>query len=196
MRLTASKKKRSIQIKKRVGLFIFLFVASVVLLFEHFNEGPFQLDKIKALNDSNSVFMAPDFTLINLKGNREGLGDYRGNVLLLNLWATWCVPCRIEMKSFETLYRRYRSQGLTILAVSIDKNSLDKVKRFVEERQLSFPVLIDKNQKVEKLYPSPTIPATFVINRKGFLVTKVDGAKNWETEETFKAIEFLLKDSE
>ena len=99
------------------------------------------------------------------------------------------------MKSFETLYRRYRTQGLTVLAVSIDKGSVGKIEQFVEERQLSFPILIDQEGLVEKLYPSPTIPATFVIDQIGRLVMKVDGVKNWETEETFKAIEFLLNDS-
>ena len=96
------------------------------------------------------------------------------------------------MPAFEALYRRYRSEGLTVLAVSLDKKADDKVNAFVDEYGLSFPVLLDSDGDVEKLYPTFTIPFTFVIDRAGRVVARVDGAKNWESEETFEAVEFLL----
>ncbi|MCH6580742.1 MAG: TlpA family protein disulfide reductase, partial [Nitrospinae bacterium] len=94
----------------------------------------------------------------------------------------------------ENLYRRFRSEGLEILAVSLDKgSSTDPVQKFVDEYQLSFPVLVDPDGQVEGLYNTFTIPTTYVIDRKGMVVAEVDGAKNWESQETFEALEYLLK---
>ncbi|MFQ5717485.1 MAG: TlpA disulfide reductase family protein [Nitrospinales bacterium] len=138
-------------------------------------------------------YKAPGFALNNLQGQPENLENYRGKVVILNFWATWCAPCRVEMPSFETLYQRYRSEGLTVLAVSIDKTGVEGVQKFAREYQLSFPILMDTGGKAEKLYPSLAIPATFVIDKTGRVVTKVDGAKNWASRETFEAVEYLLK---
>ena len=138
-------------------------------------------------------FKAPAFTVRNLKGQRVQLADHKGKVVILNLWATWCGPCRVEMPGMENLYRRYRSQGLEILAVSLDKGSPEKVRIFADEYRLSFPVLMDSEGEVENLYHTLTIPTTFVIDKKGMIVAEVEGAKHWESEETFKAVEYLLK---
>ena len=166
-------------------------------LVNHYNEEPLELSqvKVKELNDEEKVevgYLAPNFSLINLKGNWENLNDHRGKVVLINFWATWCVPCRIEMPSLEKLYRRFRSQGFTILAVSIDKTG--GIKEFIEQYKLSFPVLIDKEGRAEQIYHSHTIPVTYVISRTGYIMAKVDGAKNWASPETLKAVEFLLTD--
>ena len=97
------------------------------------------------------------------------------------------------MPSFEKLYRRYRSEGVTVLAITLDKNSENKIKSFVDEYGLSFPILLDEKGEVERLYPSITIPFTYIIDRQRRIVARVDGAKNWESSETFEAIEYLLK---
>jgi len=123
----------------------------------------------------------------------EGLDDYLGKVIVVNFWATWCVPCVKEMPSFESLYRRYRSQGLTLLAVSLDKGDSTKVQEFADKYKLSFPILLDTEGVAEKLYPSFSIPFTYVIDKQGRVVARVDGAKNWESSETFEAVEHLLK---
>jgi peroxiredoxin len=198
MKLTDSKKKNSIPIKKYIALFVALFVVGLLFFFEHFYEEPISLSDVQVTEtfeeEKSSVgYRAPQFTLRNLEGNHVSLESFRGQVVVLNFWATWCVPCRIEMPSFEHLYRRYRSEGLTVLAVSLDKGADQKVRDFSEEYQLSFPVLIDSEGKAEKLYPSISIPFTFVIDKSGRVVARVDGAKNWESEETFEAIEHLLK---
>ena len=98
----------------------------------------------------------------------------------------------MEMPSFENLYRRYRSEGMTVLAVTIDKKAKPQIKSFVDEYGLSFPVLLDSKGEAERLYPSMTVPFTYVIDRNGRVVARVDGAKNWESRETFDAIEYLL----
>lgn len=198
MKSTELKKKNSIPIKKYLGLYIALFVIGLLFFFEHFNESPFTVDELHSgahfdQEKSEVGYLAPGFTLRNLQGNRNSLSQYRGQVVLLNFWATWCAPCRVEMPSFETLYRRYRSQGLTVLAISLDKTDSSAVQDFIDQRQLSFPVLLDREGEAERLYPSVSIPFTYVIDQEGRVVARVDGAKNWESEETFKAIEYLLK---
>ena len=98
------------------------------------------------------------------------------------------------MPTFEKLYRRYRSQGLTVLAVSLDKGNSEKVKKFTDANNFTFPVLLDSESIAEKRYPSFTIPFTYVIDKKGRIAARVDGAKNWATNETFEALEILVND--
>jgi peroxiredoxin len=198
--LTESKKKNSIPIKKYIALFVTLFVVGLLFFFDHFLEEPISVGDVKIVEKFDQEkslvgYLAPQFTLRNLKGNRVSLDSFKGQVVVLNFWATWCVPCRIEMPAFENLYRRYRSLGVAVVGVSLDKGADEKVRKFVEEYQLSFPILMDSDGKAEKLYPSVSIPFTFVIDKAGRIVARVDGAKNWESKETFDAIEYLLKDS-
>jgi len=136
---------------------------------------------------------APSFKLRNLHGNLEDLDDYKGKVVVLNFWATWCTPCLEEMPTFEKLYRRFHSQGLTVLAVNLDKGNSKKVKKFADANNFTFPVLLDSDGIAEKRYPSFTIPFTYVIDKKGRIAARVDGAKNWATNETFEALEILVR---
>ena len=198
MKSTESKKSDSIPIRKYVVVYAFLFVAAVLVMVDHYYETPMTIDEVQGVTGtdvekSEVGFRAPGFTVRNLKGQRVQLADYKGKVVILNLWATWCGPCRVEMPGMENLYRRYRSQDFEILAVSLDKGADDEVRKFTEEYQLSFPVLLDAERQVESLYNTFTIPTTYVIDKNGVVVAEVDGAKNWESEETFKALDYLLK---
>ena len=198
MKSNNSKKSIYIVTKKYVLLFLIIFISAILFLLEHFTETPISIADIqtkKIFNEKKSSvgYFAPSFKLRNIKGNYESLDNYLGEVVVLNFWATWCAPCRIEMPSFEKLYRRYRSEGVTVLAITLDKNSENKIKSFVDEYGLSFPILLDEKGEVERLYPSMTIPFTYIIDRQGRIVARVDGAKNWESSETFEAIEYLLK---
>lgn len=198
MKLNNSKKTIYIVTKKYVLLFLLIFISVILFFLEHFTETPISIEDIQTKEIFNAKkssvgYFAPSFKLRNIKGNYESLESYRGEVVVLNFWATWCAPCRIEMPSFEKLYRRYRSEGVTVLAITLDKNSENKIKSFVDEYGLSFPILLDEKGEVERLYPSMTIPFTYIIDRQGRIVARVDGAKNWESSETFEAIEYLLK---
>lgn len=192
MKLTASKGKSFIRLKD--GLLGLLIIVALTLLILRLqspspeNPQP-EANKFKP----QEGYLAPRFSLRNLKGNLEGLDDHSGKVIIVNFWATWCVPCVKEMPSFENLYRRYRSQGLTLLAVSLDKGDPTKVQEFADKHKLSFPILLDTEGIAEKLYPSFSIPFTYVIDKQGRVVARVDGAKNWESSETFEAVEHLLK---
>lgn len=198
MKSTVSKKRDFTLIKKYAAIYAVLFVAAILIMVDHYYETPMTLADVKLppgveTEKSEVGFKAPAFTARNLKGNRVQLADYKGKVVILNLWATWCGPCRVEMPGLENLYRRYRTQGLEILAVSLDKGSSEKVQTFTDEYRLSFPVLLDPDREVESRYHTLTIPTTYVIDKKGMIVAEVDGAKNWESEETFEALEYLLK---
>ena len=197
MKSNNSKKTIYIVTKKYVLLFLLIFISVILFFLEHFTETPISIADIQTKEIFNAKkssvgYFAPSFKLRNIKGNYESLESYRGEVVVLNFWATWCAPCRIEMPSFEKLYRRYRSEGVTVLAITLDKNSENKIKSFVDEYGLSFPILLDEKGEVERLYPSMTIPFTYIIDRQGRIVARVDGAKNWESSETFEAIEYLL----
>ena len=192
MKSTALKGKRFIRLKD--GLLGLLIIVALILLVLRFQKmgNPQQEINFNQLKPKEG-YLAPKFTLRNLWGNLEGLDDHAGKVIVVNFWATWCAPCVKEMPSFETLYRRFRSQGLTVLAVSLDKDRSAKVQEFVDKYKLSFPVLLDTEGVAEKLYPSFTIPFTYVIDKQGRVAARIDGAKDWESPETFKAIEYLLK---
>lgn len=198
MKSTVSKKRDFTLTKKYLAIYAVLFVAAILIMVDHYYETPMTLADVKLppgveTEKSEVGFKAPAFTARNLKGNRVQLADYKGKVVILNLWATWCGPCRVEMPGLENLYRRYRSEGLEILAVSLDKGAPEKVQTFTDEYRLSFPVLLDPDREVESRYHTLTIPTTYVIDKKGMIVAEVDGAKNWESEETFEALEYLLK---
>jgi peroxiredoxin len=193
MKLTALKGKRSIRLKDGLlGLLIIVALVLLALRFQKPGSGNPELESDLGQFKPQAGYLAPRFTLRNLKGNLEGLDDHSGKVIVVNFWATWCVPCVKEMPSFEALYRRYRSKGLTLLAISLDKDGSSKVQEFVDKYKLSFPVLMDTDGIAEKLYPSFTIPFTYVIDKQGRVAARVDGAKDWGASETFKAVEYLL----
>ena len=192
MKLTALKGRSFIRLKD--GLLGLLIIVALTLLILRVQRPSPENPQPKANQfKSQEGYMAPRFSLRNLKGNMEGLDDHLGKVIVVNFWATWCVPCVKEMPSFENLYRRYRSQGLTLLAVSLDKGDSTKVQEFADKYKLSFPILLDTKGVAEKLYPSFSIPFTYVIDKPGRVVARVDGAKNWESSEMFEAVDHLLK---
>jgi peroxiredoxin len=122
---------------------------------------------------------APDFSLPTLKGNFVKLSDYRGKVVFLNIWATWCPPCREEMPSMESLYQRLKGREFEMLAVSIDRQGKEIVGPFVAKYGLTFPVLLDSENKTYKLYGLTGIPETFIIDRNGAVIFKVIGPQDW-----------------
>jgi peroxiredoxin len=111
-----------------------------------------------------------NFTLTDLYGKQWTLKDLRGKVVLVNFWATWCPPCRKEMPDLETLYNRFKGRGLVILAISDEEAS--KVGPFITERDITYPVLLDRGRRVNTLFQIDGIPKSFVYNRSGNLVSQ------------------------
>jgi cytochrome c biogenesis protein CcmG, thiol:disulfide interchange protein DsbE len=108
------------------------------------------------------------------------LADYKGQVVLLNIWATWCEPCKAEMPSMEALHREFSDKGLSIVAVSVDApGSADRIRAFVEEYGLTFDILHDPEGRIQRDYQTGGVPETFVIGRDGIIRRKVWGADDW-----------------
>lgn len=115
-------------------------------------------------------FPAPDFTLDTLEGTPATLSDYRGQVVILNVWASWCGPCRAEMPALQNIYAAHRARGLAVLAVnSTFQDNLADAQAFVQELGLSFPVLLDQQGAVSRRYLVRALPSTFFIDRQGVI---------------------------
>ena len=124
---------------------------------------------------------APDYAVLNVtSGDSAAVRDYRGRVVLLNLWATWCPPCEQEMPSMERLYQEMGPQGLEVVAISIDQLTPDAVRQWAEERELSFTVLHDRTGRIQQVYQTTGMPESFVVDREGVIVKKVIGATEWD----------------
>ncbi|RLB76279.1 MAG: TlpA family protein disulfide reductase [Deltaproteobacteria bacterium] len=136
--------------------------------------------------------LAADFTLTNMQGEQVSLSQYRGKVVILNFWATWCPPCREEMPSMERLYQKYKDQGLVILAVSADENGKKAVSQFLQKTPYSFPILLDSDNIAQNAYGVFRFPESFIIDRNGMVVQKIIGGRDWLSGSTYELINFLL----
>jgi peroxiredoxin len=135
---------------------------------------------------------APDFISENLRGGNTGMADYKGKIVLLNFWATWCMPCRAEMPGMETLWQNYKEQGLVIAAVSVDEGSRGRIETFTKLLDLSFPILLDPESKVSDLYKVSNMPTSFLIDRNGKIISRIVGTEEWTSPEAIQLVEKLL----
>jgi peroxiredoxin len=134
---------------------------------------------------------APSFTLEDLSGKQVSLQQYRGKVVFLNFWATWCIPCREEMPAMEQLQQLFQRQGLVILAVNL-KESPEQVKTFFDQHRLSFLALLDRNGSVSRAYGVMGLPTTYLIGREGTLLAQGIGGRDWTRAEGHALIRELL----
>jgi peroxiredoxin len=139
-------------------------------------------------------YPAPDFTLPDLNGKLHRLAQYRGKVVFLNLWATWCPPCRMEMPGMERLYRRLGGRDFVMLAVSADEGGKDAVAPFVAEMGLTFPVLLDPEGHLSPRYGVTGYPETFLIDRNGQVVNHTIGPADWDEEVVVRNILALIQE--
>jgi peroxiredoxin len=136
---------------------------------------------------------APNFQLRDLDGNVVVLSHFRGKVVLVNFWATWCGPCRVEMPAMEQLYRAFSRQEFEILAVSTDPQGVTVTRPFQQEMGLTFPILHDAEFRVGLAYGARTLPMSFVVDRRGLVRQKIPGARDWIAPEAKELIRTLLK---
>ena len=141
--------------------------------------------------------MAAPFALEDLNGRMVTLGDLRGKIVFLNVWATWCGPCREEMPSIETLYNDFKdNQDFVILAVSQDTRGREAVEPYVEKNGYHFEVLLDPQNKVGESYDVGGVPETFIIDRDGQIVAHHMGAFDWSSADFRAALRELLNQKE
>lgn len=130
---------------------------------------------------------APDFTLESLDGKNMRLSDFRGKAVLLNFWATWCGPCKIEMPWFVDFQKEYGSQGLQIVGVAMDDSSKEDIAKFAQEMGVNYPVLLGKEAVGDEYGGVPALPESFFIGRNGKIVDKIIGLKGKaEIEDSIK----------
>jgi peroxiredoxin len=133
-----------------------------------------------------------DFTLPDLQGQAVRLSELRGQVVLLNFWATWCPPCRAEMPSMNALYKDYREKGFEILAISSDAGSKEIVAPFVEKYGLTFPVLLDPRNVVGSRVGVRGIPTSYLLDKQGRIAGVEVGARNWNRTRGRRLLDRLL----
>jgi thiol-disulfide isomerase/thioredoxin len=143
------------------------------------------------LQTERELMNLPDFEAPLLDGKRVSLQDYRGKVVFLNIWATWCGPCRSEMPSMEIVYQRYKSRGLEILALNLQE-SKGEIETFMRWNRLTFPVIMDQDGRIGNQYGIRAIPTTYILDRQGRVVLRLVGSINWNNPDVFAALDALL----
>ena len=129
--------------------------------------------KVKPVGKNGSA--APDFELKSLDGKQVRLSDYRGRAVLLNFWATWCAPCKIEMPWFVDLQKQYAAQGLQVIGVAMDDSGEETIAKFAQQMGVNYPVLIGKEAVGDAYGGVEFLPTTFIIDRQGKVVDRVFG---------------------
>lgn len=134
----------------------------------------------------------PDFVLPDLEGKPHDLADFRGRVVVLNFWATWCPPCIDEMPSLERLHDALDDKGVAVLAVSVDERFSD-IEKFVNQYHLTLTVLHDEGKKVSRKYQTFKYPETYILDREGILKSKVVGPRDWSAPTVIRDLVDLAK---
>ena len=137
---------------------------------------------------------APDYEVLDLAtGDTVALREhYAGRVTLVNIWATWCAPCRDEMPSMQEAYAQLKDRGFAVAAVSIDEGSVDDIRKFVREFGLTFDILHDRSGRIQQVYQTTGVPENFLVDRNGVIVKRLIGAHNWASEANLALIDRLL----
>ncbi|HEY2986335.1 MAG TPA: TlpA disulfide reductase family protein [Candidatus Binatia bacterium] len=143
---------------------------------------------LEPMKDSSPT---PDFSLPDPAGKKVSLKNFRGKLVLLNFWATWCVPCREEMPAMERLYQQFRSKGFTIVAVDV-KDDPKQALPFLKELKITYPVMLDTDGEVGLLYGAWGLPATYLIGPKGEGLARLWGPAAWDGAGAKQLIQDLL----
>jgi len=137
---------------------------------------------------------APDFSLPDIEGKTVRLSDYRGKVVFVNFWATWCKPCKEEMPSMEILWENFKSEDFVMLAISMDRVTTKKdIPPFIESMKLTFPILTDSWGQTDKRYKLMGVPETYIIDQNGVLREKVIGPRDWTLKDSVATVVQLLQ---
>ncbi len=169
---------------------IILALAFLVLPQVSFGEPP------KGIVPTKIAVAAPDFNLKTLNGGVFKLSSYKGKVVIINFWATWCPPCIAEMPSLEALWERYSDEGLVIVGVTGDMGNVSGVKRSVKNMDLTFPIVLDPKRAARSAYVVGFFPTTYIVGREGKIRSRVIGEVDWNSGDVAEYIAALIDGSD
>jgi cytochrome c biogenesis protein CcmG/thiol:disulfide interchange protein DsbE len=173
------------------SLFAILIIFSVISFSSEINrEDLFSKTGIQAIKSGKK---APNFRLEDLKGKKSELKHFTGKVVFLNFWATWCGPCKEEMPSVEALYNQFKEKDFVFLTISVDYEGVKPVKEYIEKQRYTFPVLIDPKCETLDLFEVKGIPTTFLIDKKGIMIGRAIGPKDWKRPEIILIVNLLIE---
>jgi len=139
---------------------------------------------LNLFSEADERSKAPDFNLEDFNGKHKSLSEFKGKVVLLNFWAMWCPPCRVELPELSEIYTRYKDKGVVIIAISLDEGRDKDVKKFLSDRKITLPVLHGTKKVVEAYGNFLGIPTSFLIDKNGYLNKSFPG---YQPKETFEA---------
>ncbi len=175
-------------------LFLSPLFTIVILLVLHSHaeemEALFEKARIQPIKGEQ---MAPNFSLENIDGKKISLRQYRGMIVFLNFWATWCGPCKEEMPSMEALHQKFKGDQFIFFAISVDYEEKKKVKEFIDKHRYTFPVLTDPKGLTLDLYKVKGIPATILIDKKGRIIGRAIGPRDWNHTDIHTLLKVLLE---
>jgi peroxiredoxin len=145
---------------------------------------------LQQMQDSSPT---PDFTLPDPAGKKVSLKDFKGKLVMLNFWASWCAPCREEMPTMERLYQEFKSKGFVIVAVNVKDKKADAL-AFIKELKLTYPVVFDSDDTVGLLYGAWGLPTTYLIGPKGEGLARMWGPADWYSPGARALIQALLNE--
>lgn len=170
-----------------------IFLALVIAAAVSETKGSDHFATALGIHEPKEQVEAPDVVGTDPDGTAIRLSDFRGNVVFLNFWATWCIPCRLEMPAMERLYREFRGKGFVVLAVNVQEGP-GPVRAFVQELQLTFPVVLDRKGMATMAYAVRGLPATYLIDRNQIIVGRAIGAREWDSKDARAYIRALLRE--
>ena len=171
-------------------LLTFLFLQTLIPISVLGHEDSFA--KMGVVSPRNEK-IAPNFILETVTGEKISLKDFKGKAVLLNFWATWCQPCKKELPSMQRIYEKLSSEGVEVVAISIDRNKKERVKQYIKNHNLTFPILLDPNQKVRKDYFILGLPTSYLIGSDGKLKGFISGAREWDSNDSKEMFSTLMR---
>jgi len=171
-------------------LLTFLFLQTLIPISVLGHEDSFA--KMGVVSPRNEK-IAPNFILESVTGEKISLKDFKGKAVLLNFWATWCQPCKKELPSMQRIYEELSSEGVEVVAISIDRNKKERVEKYINNYNLSFPILLDPNQKVRKDYFILGLPTSYLIGSDGKLKGFISGAREWDSNDSKEMFSTLIQ---
>ena len=185
--------KRRTEVMKGKQIFhltaVLLLVFCLSLSSEAQTSDLFSKIDIKPIKDKRRI---PPITLDSLKGGKVELKNFKGKILFLNFWATWCGPCKEEMPSMEALQQQFKDKDFLFLTISVDYEGAKPVREFMEKQRYTFPVLIDQKGETLDLFDVKGIPTTFIIDKQGMMLGKAIGPRNWKSPDVLMLLNHLI----